>query len=147
MRTKKYFIGFVIIVVLMVAGAANAAPPTSLGNLAGTWYNTQPGSGGIAKIVVTVSSGQIYVHAYGKCTPTYCDWGTVPGSAFSRSVGSSVAYGFIANYPNQSVGSTLITAVRKFDFDGGSYLEVQKRTTFRAGDTRYNYENIEMFRK
>jgi hypothetical protein len=147
MKLKHAFISLTIIVLLMAAGAANATPPTSLGNLTGTWYNMQPTSGGVARIDVTVSSGQLQVRTYGKCTPNLCDWGTVNGSAFSRSVGSAAAYGFSANYPNLSVGSKLVTAVRKFDFDGGSYLEVQVRTTFAAGDTRFNYENIEMFRK
>jgi hypothetical protein len=146
MRLKMAFVGFVVIISFVVAGVAIAKPPTSLSNLLGTWYNTQPTSGGVVKIIVTLDAGLLKVHAYGKCTPTPCDWGTVTASPFSRSVSSGVAYGFDATYV-PGFAETVITAVRKFDLDGGSYLEVQTRTKFVAGDTRYDYERIEMFRK
>src|SRR6266567_430289 len=45
--------------------------------LTGTWTNPAPeGQNGINKIEISSSGNQITLHAWGKCAPTDCDWGT-----------------------------------------------------------------------
>ncbi len=44
-------------------------------NLTGTWRNTDSNTGSITRLVVTSNSTR--VQAFGKCSPTDCDWGTV----------------------------------------------------------------------
>ena len=42
-------------------------------NYYGTWFNTNPNTNGVTKIVIK-SNG--IIRAYGKCHPTNCDWGS-----------------------------------------------------------------------
>ena len=38
-----------------------------------------------------------------------------------------------------------VTAQRVYDIDGGSFLELEGRTKFAAGDTRQDYMRTELF--
>jgi hypothetical protein len=49
---------------------------TSASQYVGNWYNDDAATLGITKIFITNSGQTLYVHPYGKCTPTDCDWGT-----------------------------------------------------------------------
>lgn len=47
-------------------------------NIVGIWINDDPNSGNVGKVIVTNPYGNLLqLHAFGKCTPTYCDWGVV----------------------------------------------------------------------
>lgn len=43
----------------------------------GTWVNDNPKTQDIPKLIISNVGQTLYVHGYGACTPTYCDWGTV----------------------------------------------------------------------
>ena len=146
---RKLLTALVVVPALVVAlsSASHAKPPTSAGNLVGTWVNVQPSTGGIVKVIVTQPAvGVFRIHTYGACSPVPCDHGTIAASLFSRSVGSSVAHGLTGQY-NFGFSTMLVTAQRQFDLDGGSYLELETRTKFAAGDTRNDYMRTELFRK
>ena len=53
----------------------------------GIWINDNPNTNDVTKISISVASPTIYVHGYGRCSPTYCDWGlrngTYSGTPFS----------------------------------------------------------------
>lgn len=66
--------------------------------LIGTWLNCDKATRGLVKIVIAASGTAISIHAFGACTPTPCDWGIVPGSAYAASVSSSQAIAFAARY-------------------------------------------------
>lgn len=122
-----------------------AQPPTSVANLTGTWVNVNPSTGGIVKIVIT-NTGGFKIHTYGACSPTPCDHGTIAASPFSKSVSSAVAHGLRGQY-NFGFSTVLVTAQRTYQYDGGNFLEIETRTQFAAGDTRYDYTRTELFRK
>jgi hypothetical protein len=46
-------------------------------------------AGGITTLEITGTGAALKVHAWGQCSPTDCDWGTVPGFAYSDNVGSN----------------------------------------------------------
>lgn len=129
----------------LTAPAAMAQPPASLANLTGTWVNVNPATGGIVKIAIT-SAGGLKIHTYGACSPTPCDHGAIPASPYSKSVSSGVAYGLSGQY-NFGFSTMLVTAQRVYQYDGGNFLELETRTRFAAGDTRYDYVRTELFRK
>ena len=52
----------------------------------------------IVKIVLTNNGGSLRVPARGACSPTPCDWGQVPGQAYTASVAEDTAAAFTANY-------------------------------------------------
>jgi len=55
--------------------AATENPMLSL--FVGSWANEEPVTEGIARIEIYVDSGAIFVHVWGACRPTDCDWGEV----------------------------------------------------------------------
>lgn len=138
--------GVAVIMTLSSIEAALAKPPTSVSNLVGTWVNVNANTGGIVKVVISNSSSGFKIHTYGACSPTPCDHGTVSASPFSKSVSSATAHGLIGQY-DFGFSTKLVTAQRTFQFDGATFLEVETRTKFAPGDSRYDYMRTELFRK
>jgi hypothetical protein len=62
-------------------GSASNASPTSPGSTAvtvdsfvGTWTNIDPLTKTIPRLTIRVDADRIYVHGFGACLPTNCDW-------------------------------------------------------------------------
>jgi hypothetical protein len=47
----------------------------SLAQLDGEWVNKDPNTNGITHFVIAHHGDDIFIHAWGKCHPTDCDWG------------------------------------------------------------------------
>lgn len=60
-------------------GCENPSDPkddsTNLENFIGTWVNEDEGTGGVTRIVIRAESDTIFVHMWGSCHPSDCDWG------------------------------------------------------------------------
>jgi hypothetical protein len=52
--------------------------------LVGTWNACDAATRSLVRVVIAASGSAITVHAFGACTPTPCDWGSVPGLAYAR---------------------------------------------------------------
>lgn len=52
-------------------------PTAQTENIVGIWINDDPNTGNVGKVIVTNPYGHLQLHVFGKCTPTYCDWGVV----------------------------------------------------------------------
>ena len=76
-----------------VSGPLEAKQPFNDSSLIGTWVNAKTDEG-LVKVVVTGGSGTLFVHPYGSCSPTLCDWGTHSALGFSSGVVSGTAMGF-----------------------------------------------------
>lgn len=76
-----------------VATQAVASAP-----LVGTWVNCDKATRGLVKVMIAASGAAITVHAFGACSPTPCDWGSVAGIAYSDAVGAAQAIAFSARY-------------------------------------------------
>lgn len=62
----------------------------NLGNpddISGTWTNTDGNTNGITKLIIT---GNNSIQAFGKCSPTDCDWGKTPLTALSATAFKAV---------------------------------------------------------
>jgi hypothetical protein len=54
-----------------------ATPPATADSLAGTWTNSETVElNGLTKLDIAVTGSQLSIHAFGKCDPTPCDWGS-----------------------------------------------------------------------
>lgn len=51
--------------------------PMSFENLLGTWVNTNPGTRGIAKLVVSQENGGLFLRVFGFHSPSLIDWGRI----------------------------------------------------------------------
>lgn len=146
MKRNLALIAGVAMMSLVGTQAAQATPPTGLTNLVGTWNNVNPTTGGIVKIEITNDPTGFKVHTYGACSPTPCDHGAIAASPFSKTIASSIAQGLSAQY-NFGFSTMLVTAQRVYNIDGGTFLELETRTKFAPGDTRYDYTRTEIFRR
>jgi hypothetical protein len=143
---KLRLISCVALLVVATAATSWAVAPTNRSQLVGTWVNVNPSTGGIVKVVITDDALGFRVRTYGACSPTPCDHGAIAASPFSKTVGSTVAYGLTANY-NFGFKRTIITAKRVYEYDGAVQLEVEARNIFAAGDTRTDYMRTELYRR
>lgn len=124
---------------VLLATSAHAVPPTAVSGLTGTWYNTNPATGGIVRFVVTQTLTGLTFKSYGACSPTPCVHTTVVAYPHSASVSSNTATGF-TSYRNDGFKYSRYSAVRV-----GANLRLDSFSTFAAGDTRKNYLSSEMF--
>ena len=47
-------------------------------DFSGTWNNADRATKGVTKLEISVKGSSASVHAWGKCHPQDCDWGSVP---------------------------------------------------------------------
>src|SRR4051812_28360278 len=95
------------ILLVTMSGSAYAA----IGQLEGRWKNVDPETRGLTTLDVTGDGDRVKVHAWGKCDPTDCDWGTVDATAFAPSVDSALpsnARTLIADYKTSFSESILV---------------------------------------
>jgi hypothetical protein len=115
-----------------------------MAQFSGDWTNVDTNTGGITKMSIAVSGGTVSVHAWGKCHPTDCDWGTVNAFAFGPDVSSdlmSQAGALMAVYDAGFSTSTLFIKPQ------GNRLSVQMYTAFKDNSGRSNYASSYTFQK
>jgi hypothetical protein len=76
-----------------------AAPLAVVANpLVGTWVNCDHQTRGLVRVMIAAAAPEITVHAFGACSPTPCDWGTVKGMIYASNVTNTSAMAFSAVY-------------------------------------------------
>ncbi len=70
----------------------------SSATLLGAWKNLNSGTRDLVKVVIAASGTSITVDAFGACSPTPCNWGTVRGIAYASNVSAVPAVAFTAQY-------------------------------------------------
>ena|SRR5437773_6201943 len=76
----------------------DAAGPIDTRALPGTWINSNPDTNGIARIVMSESSGNLTLQTYAVGPDRLIDWGTVAVNVFASTPSSRVAAGFTCAY-------------------------------------------------
>ncbi len=131
--------------VLLATALASARTPTNYSAIKGTWVNSTSAS--LVKIVIgTDSTGRLFLHAYGACSPTPCDWGTVYPAVWSGSVGSATVKAVAATYGSSLTPISELLYVNLVYVNGlPTRLQVNLFTQFNGrGDPRYNYWTAEL---
>jgi hypothetical protein len=116
----------------------------SLSQFSGDWTNVDTNNGGITTISIGISGESANVHAWGKCHPTDCDWGTVPAIAFAPDVSSDLvgqAQALMAIFDAGFSETTLFIDLQ------GNRLSVQSYTRFKDSSGRSNYASSDTFQK
>jgi hypothetical protein len=134
----KHFIRFLV----LLAAAAASARPAAAQSLEGSW-TAADARGNLARLVISSdATGRTTAQGYGVCTPTECDWGSVPVSTFGRNVSDAIPSAGIAIFTSQAT-STMVTFSLQPD---SAVLQVDVFTRFRDGSGRKNYAVHEVFR-
>jgi hypothetical protein len=135
-----------------VATAAHASPVPPVANTAlrGTWVNTNSSTKSVEQIIVTpIRGGNVSVDAFGACTPTWCEWGSVPAIVYGPSVTAKTGTSFqtdqrfVVNGKEWSRTNLQGTVARTA---AGLRLTVRELTVFEDGSGRKNYTNTETFK-
>jgi len=113
--------------------------PVDPSPLVGTWLNTDKRTRGIARLVLTQDGDTLKVRAFGACDPDPCDWGEVPGAAFSSGVGSPEGMAFTALFDFGFMETFLAVYLK------GGILVLDSFNTFRDDSGRSNYFSREFF--
>ena len=129
---------------LTVAALALATPALAASSdFVGTWTNTDTGTRGITRIVVTQGGdGTLNMQVFGKCSPSDCDWGKVAAVAYSSGVQDNNQTVVSAVYPKGF--SNTIVVLHKNVF---GMAEVMNLTQFLDKSNRQNYGSIDLFRR
>jgi len=130
----------VCLLVLMAAQIGCA----SMDQFAGRWTNADTNTGGMTTLQIGVSGDSADVHAWGKCHPSDCDWGSVSFNAFAPDVSSDLASKAIALMGVFDAGFSETTVIIK---PSGSQLSVQSFTRFKDNSGRSNYVSNYIFQK
>lgn len=133
------------------AGPAHAspAPPKADASLLGTWVNTNGATRSVKQIVITPNrASSVNVDAFGSCSPTLCEWGSVPAITYGTSASATTGATFQSNQRFLSGGAewsrtSLQGNVVKTSF--GLRLVVREMTVFEDGSGRKNYAATEVF--
>jgi len=139
-------------VVLGISTHADATPvpPKPSSALLGTWINVNPASNSVKQIVVRPNSaGSVSVDAFGACTPTLCEWGSVPAIVYGATVSSTRGATFESRQRFLTAGkewsrTTLIGSVAATS--SGLRLTLREFTTFSDSTSRKNYARNEVFK-
>lgn len=125
----------------LLATSAQAVSPTNVSGLVGTWYNNNPNTSGITKVLVLKYGSGLLFKSWGSCHPTDCEHSWVWAYPHSASVSSDTAVGF-TSYRNSGFAYSRFAAKRI-----GSNLRMDGFTTFASGDSRKNYTKTEYFHR
>lgn len=86
MKKRTYLLVLSLLALAMASGAS-----AQLDRFSGYWKNVDPTTGGVTTLDIGASGSDVTVHAWGKCTPTDCDWGDAYQSyAYGPSVSSDL---------------------------------------------------------
>lgn len=121
--------------------AESAAVKPEPAQLAGTWFNTDPHTGEIAKVIVSVRDGEIAVRAFGATGIEPTDWGEVAATPYVDRMGSSEVTGFLAHYDFGFMQTQLATNVKY------GVLVIQSYNRFADETGRPPYFTREFFSK
>ncbi|PZS29097.1 MAG: hypothetical protein DLM58_16045 [Pseudonocardiales bacterium] len=151
--TKLLGLGAMAAIVVGFASPAQAtpAPPNASSALLGTWVNTNGNSHSVKKIVVVANRAHsVSVDAFGACTPTLCEWGTVPAITYGANVSAATGGTFQSNQRFLSgrrewSRTTLLGSVSRTKV--GLRLSLRELTVFLDGSGRKNYTVTETFKR
>ena len=121
--------------------AESAAVKPAPEPLAGTWFNTDPETGEISKVILSIRDGAVAVRAFGANSTEPIDWGEVPATPYVDRIGLSLVTGFLAYYDFGFMKTQLATNVKY------GVLVIQSYNQFSDASGRPPYFTREFFSK
>lgn len=130
---------FSILMILSMTGALAISRPAAQqmpANFDGTWFNVDPATRGLVKIVIR----GVKIHPYGACHPDPCDWGVIKAKNFGSSVNTTAAAALLAK---QTTSFSKVEMTLSLDPDGR--LRAELFTHFTDGSGRADYRTVNYF--
>ncbi len=123
----------------------NRARAVGLPFFSGSWKNVDAETRGLTTLSVRSAGQAVWVHAWGRCHPTDCDWGEVTASAFALGVEANPANHAqkITAVYQTSFSNTLLTLTPS----GDDALMADTETRFTDNSGRLSYSATYTFRR
>ncbi len=137
-RIDRYTI-FMAMVIILAAPYVEAAEDLDLSPLTGTWNNTDPNPGGIARIIISGEGGVAQVQIFVACDSHLCDWGVVTAAVYGRNATSKRAVTFMTVYDSDS--AEIVMTGRRI----GDSLRVDLIVKYMEGSERPDNTLTEVF--
>lgn len=141
MKTVKVM----VIASLLLVGMAFSATPVAAQAIqfTGVWINEDSGTGGVTRLDIALKGNNVSVHAWGKCTPTDCDWGRVNGTIYAPSVSSNLVQR--ANALTAMFTTNFSQTLLVMHIVGNQQLRVEALTRFTDNSGRSHYHSFYTF--
>ncbi len=109
--------------------------------LVGTWINADSGTGGLTRIVIGRSGSELQIHAWGKCHPQDCDWGTVQLDLIGDNIRDESPSQAMATWNHRFAITHLLIGIE------GRRMVIRSYTLYRDASGRRNQRALELFVK
>ena len=109
-----------------------AATAIAADSIAGSWINENSGTGGVTRVVIRSDDAQLFVHAWGACHPSDCDWGEIQCAPDGAGCKATWDHGFAT------------TAMQIVPLEGGR-LQIKYKAEFHDNSGRYDPGSEEFF--
>ena len=129
---------------ITAAGDVRGAPPALVRAAFRTWTNVNP-AGGLVAIRITGTSAFPVVRAFGRCTPTPCNLGSVRGITYGPSISARTGATLLAPYVFSFKNEQLVITYSR-SITGVQRLTVAEYNEFTDHSGRSNYTMTETFR-
>lgn len=117
--------------------------PNLVAGAFGSWKNVSA-TGSLAAVQITGVTTAPVVHAFGRCTPTACDWGRVRGITYGASISSLRGNTLLAPYVFGFKKSQLAIVYGR-NASGTEILRIAEYSEFTDSSGRSNYVKYETF--
>jgi hypothetical protein len=134
---KRWSLRFAVgVLVVALSSSAHA----DIGQFVGKWKNVNSNTGGVTTLEISLSGDKVKVHAWGRCHPTDCDWGTVDATAYGRAIDSHLPG------DAQTLEATFYDSIQVIiDLAEGNKLRVEVLDRSRAGSGKSSFSFVETF--
>jgi hypothetical protein len=119
-----------------VGNSNNGPPPPAAARFAATWTNLDPNTSDITRAAVRFDATQIYIHLWGKCSPTDCDWGEAYVPVANASTGT-LPVKFVFSFAEETQQVTLV----------GDQLKITGTTHYTDNSGRTDRSYTDLFNK
>jgi len=117
----------------------------SLNQFIGKWKNLNAHTRGLTVLKIRNAGNHVNVHAYGKCHPADCDWGTVRGAAYAPNVSANIVHSANRLSAIFNTGHSQIFLIIRPASNNRIITDVF--TKFKDGSGRSNYWNTYTLRR
>jgi Fe-S cluster biogenesis protein NfuA len=110
----------VVAVLFASACGSNSLSPSGASQFVGSWQNVNAQSGGVPQITIRSQDNVVYVHSWGACSPTLCDWGEVSATSMSGKLQAVYNFSFEVNTQTLTVANGQLVSIVQIHRTDGS---------------------------
>ena len=147
---KLIIIGILVLLSGITFGQKNIDLRNELvSRLVGEWINIDPNTPNITKVIITIENNELSISAFGRCSPTDCEWGKVKAHEIAASIDDNdniLPFDYLhAIWEIDGKSKNDITVIMKITIETGPKpkLHIDYTTIFNDNSERSDYHLYE----